>query len=70
MTKRKAENEVECPILIKNLRRSITDFITQNEIADIHNDKNSIEFLDYGGEIWQNYGQRLATFDVCNLIKT
>jgi hypothetical protein len=64
MTKRKADAEVECPVLIKTLRRSITEFITQNEVSDIHGDKNNLELLDYGGEIWQKYRQRLATYDV------
>ena len=64
MPKRKAENDLECPLLVKNLRRSISEFLVENEAANIKNDDGNIDFLDYGGERWEKYRQRLATFDV------
>nr|CAD2168665.1 unnamed protein product [Meloidogyne enterolobii] len=64
MLKRKADTELECPVLVKNLRRSISEFLVENEAANVKNDDGNIEFLDYGGERWEKYRQRLATFDL------
>jgi hypothetical protein len=56
---------LDCPVLVKSLRRSINDFIAKNEEADIHGENGrSIELLDYTGESWKKYRQRLETFDV------
>lgn len=64
MTKRKADAEAECPIIVKSLRRSISEFVSQNEAANINSDRNSIELLDYDGDCWKQYRKRLDTFDV------
>ena len=64
MTKRKADAEAECPLLVKSLRRSITEFVSKNEAANINSDRTNTELLDYGGESWEQYRKRLDTFDV------
>ena len=68
MTKRKADSEAECPILVKSLRQSVSDFLTQNDAADIISDSSNQEFFDYGGSCWTKYRKRLATFDVNKIL--
>ncbi|KAI1717741.1 c3HC zinc finger-like domain-containing protein [Ditylenchus destructor] len=64
--KRKAEDNEDAPILLKSLRRSISDFIAENDAAA--QSSKGAHYLDHTQECWIKYRERLATFKLFTML--